>query len=341
MAATYKDIQRLTGLSLSTISKYFNGGSVKKSTRVAIESVVTQLDYRINDMARGLKSKKSMAVGLLIPRLNSLFAVNMMRHIGHFLRTKGYSCIVCDSDASRVTEREAVNFLIDKTVDGIITMPFDPSGSQLEPAKTRGLPIVFIDRKPASIEADVVLTDNYEAGRIAAKHLIDYGHTETAIIYGPSYVYTMSQRYKGFMDTYAKYCPQASIRSIETFFSMEESYKTTRELLSGKPGVTSLFCVNYELMIGAYAAIYDMGLRYPGDISFVGFDNLEMAQIMKPSITRIEQPMERIARTAADLLIKRIEIRNGGSAEQDGSEIIFETVMYKPTLINGESVARR
>ncbi len=123
MQATYKDIQNKTGFSLSTISKYFNGGSVKPQTKEAIEAAARDLNFRMNDLARGLKSRRSMSVGLLIPELNSVFHTTVMRYVGYYLRLRGYSCVVCDSNMDKQTERDAVQFLIDKTVDGIITIP--------------------------------------------------------------------------------------------------------------------------------------------------------------------------------------------------------------------------
>ena len=328
MPATYKDIQRMTGFSLSTISKFFNGSNVRPATKLAIEAAAAQLDFRVNDFARGLRSRKSMAVGLLVPRLNTTFAAIIMRRVGHFLRLRGYSSIICDSDADRATERDAVNFLIDKMVDGIISIPFDASGLQYEPARARGVPVVLMDRVTTDFEADAVVIDNYAAGGIAAQHLLSRGHTSAAIICGPSGVYTMDLRKKGFSDAFLQR-DGAVVREAETFFSIDGGYTAAKQLLESRGGVTAMFCANYELTLGAISAMNELGVMYPAFVSLIGFDNLELTGILRPALTIIEQPIEQLARSAVNQLLKRLEADEGE----------YETIMLDATLAGGKSVA--
>jgi len=330
MPSTYKDIKRLTGFSLSTISKYFNGGNVRPTTQKAIEEAAAELNFRMNDFARGLKSRKSMAVGLLVPKLNSMFATTVMGHVGHLLRQKGYSSIVYDSDHGKTTEKEAINFLINKMVDGIIAIPFDPSGSQFEPARARDIPIVLIDMKTTSFETDAVLIDNFAAGQMAAEYLLAQGHTCATVIFGPYDSYSMFQRQKGFVDTFSKRSSYVSAHAIETFYTIQNGYKAAKELLAGFHDCTAIFCTNYELTIGAYAAMNELQLRCPTDISFIGFDNMDLVRVIRPSLTLIEQPMERLAGIATDLLLKRLENDCVGE---------YETVLLDTKLVKGDSVA--
>ena len=137
MAKTYKDIQAMTGLSLATISKYFNGGALREENRIAIEQAIQKLDYRVNLFAQGLKSKKSRKVGVLNPELTSTYHTVVTSEVCYHLREAGYDTVVCDAHLDRQIERDALNFLLDRMVDGIITIPLDPAGEHLHKARER------------------------------------------------------------------------------------------------------------------------------------------------------------------------------------------------------------
>ena len=330
MPATYKDIRRLTGFSLSTISRYFNGESVKPATKKAIEEAVEQLDFRINDFARGLKSRKAMTIGLLIPDLNGLFSTTIMYFIERLLRQRGYGCFVCDCNSDKNVEIGAMNFLIRKSVDGVITIPVDTNPVYLQPARNRDIPIVLIDRIVHFFETDAVIIDNFEAGRMASEYLLSKGHKKAAIISGPSRFQTMTDRQEGFLCLFLESGSDYTTHIIETNFTIDGGYMAVKELLSSPSEVTALFCTNYELTLGAVTAMNEMGIRFPDDISLIGFDNMQLAGIIRPALTLIEQPLEQIAREAVELLLRQLE---------KGASHPYETVKLKAKLVEGASVA--
>lgn len=154
MKPTYLDIQKITGLSLSTISKYLNGGNVLPENKKAIDKAIKQLDYHINDYARGLQSKRSKSIGLLIPELESTFHTTIMSHIAHTLRKHGYACIVYTCDGNPENEADAIAFLLSKMVDGIIRIPIEKIGKHFYAARERGVPVVLVDRKTTDFRTD-------------------------------------------------------------------------------------------------------------------------------------------------------------------------------------------
>jgi len=335
MSSTYKDIKHITGYSLGTISRYFNGGNLRAKTKKDIQAAVTQLDFRVNGFARGLKSRKSLTIGLLIPELNSVFNTTIMRHVGQFFRRRGYSCLVCDCDYEIDTEREALSFLIDKMVDGIIAIPTDVSGKSLSLAHAHDVPLVLVDRKTEEFETDTVLIDNYAAGRTAADYLMARGHYRAAVIAGPISVYTMKQRSNGFLDAFTIHnngrSPAAdSVFVTETDFSIEGGYKAAKELLESKNCITAIFCVNYELTLGTIIAMNELGVKYPDDISFFGFDNMELTRTVNPSLTLVEQPLELLAQSASQLLLARLE-------NNDNSD--YKTIILDTKLVEGDSIS--
>jgi LacI family transcriptional regulator len=127
MPATIKDVARETGLSLATISKYLNGGNVLDKNKKSIEAAIRKLDFKVNEMARALKTNRSMTVGVLIPNFENIFFTSIVSNIENDLLQEGYSTIVCDYKEDPRLEAEKLNFLLDKMVDGIIIMPLTDS----------------------------------------------------------------------------------------------------------------------------------------------------------------------------------------------------------------------
>ncbi len=147
MAATIKDIARATGLGLATISSYLNGGNVREKNRIKIQKAIEELHFEVNETARGLRTNLTRTVGVVIPELTMVFCAEIITAMEDILRNHGYATIVCDCRTDAKREREAVEFLVHKRVDGLINMPVDKTGEHLEAFRQTGKPLVLIDRK--------------------------------------------------------------------------------------------------------------------------------------------------------------------------------------------------
>ncbi|HEX2986517.1 MAG TPA: LacI family DNA-binding transcriptional regulator [Caproiciproducens sp.] len=330
MASTYKDIQRLTKLSLSTISKYFNGGNVLDENRKAIERAIVKLDFRVNEYARGLKSKRSKTIGVLIPELNSTFHTAIIAEVEDILRQHGYGTIVCDSRLDKKVERDSLEFLLGKMVDGIITIPFDKSGEHLLLADERNVPVVLIDRLETDYKTDAVIVDNSGAAEMAVNEFAENGHTKIAILCGPEGVFTMKARMDGFRRALAKH----RIEPNDDYFVSEKmtisgGYEGAKRLLKMEDPPSALFCANYEMTLGAIIAVNESGIKVPSELSLIGIDNLTLAQVVKPTLTIISQPMREIAENAARLMLNRLE------DPQKGRKEIIE---LNVSMVRGQSV---
>ena len=159
MAATMKDIARRTGLGLATISSYFNGGNVREKNRIKIEEAIAELHYEVNEVARGLKTNATKTIGVVIPELNNIFCSEIITGMEDILRNHGYATIICDCRTDKKLEKDAVEFLIRKRVDGLINMPVDIKGEHLKTFQKTGKPIILIDRRIKGVECDSVLVD--------------------------------------------------------------------------------------------------------------------------------------------------------------------------------------
>ena len=182
MAATIRDIKNKTGLSLATISKYLNGGNVLPENRALIEDAIKELNYEVNEIARGLVKNKTRTVGILVYDIASFFSSNILHYLGKELRKNGYGMMICDSCNDENLEAENLKFLLSRKVDGIIILPVSVSANFLEPAKKSGIPVVLVDRAFQDEEFDCVCIDNRVAAYRAVDILIKNNHKKIAII---------------------------------------------------------------------------------------------------------------------------------------------------------------
>lgn len=336
MAATIKDIARETGLSLATISKYINGGNLREKNRVAIERAIKKLDYRVNEYARGLKSKKSRTVGMVLPELSNLFNMKIVSVIERILQEQGYSVIICDSQNNLEQEARSVEFLLSKQVDGIINIPMGNSSSHLAPAVEHQIPILLLDR-PLDKLNDVVscvLIDNQRAARMAVRLLLDAGHRSIGVVVGPAGVYTAEMRLKGYREALEEYGIPFEERLVaRASLTVEGGYRQMRRLLKESKDMTAVFVTNYEMTLGALIALNKEGVQIPQELSIVGFDNImDLSRVFRPSLTIVSQPMEQIGIQAARLMLERL------SGDASAAPM---TVTLSATLREGASIQPR
>jgi len=335
LAATIKDIARLTGLGLATISSYLNGGNVRKENREKIEAAIKELNFEVNEVARGLKTKKTKTIGVVIPELNNKFCTDIITVMEDILRNHGYATIVCDCRTDRELEKKAVEFLYRKRVDGIINMPVGCDGSHLDCFRKAGVPVVMIDRKINGVDCDYVLVDNLAAAKNAVSSLIAAGHSRIGMIGGPQDVYTAQERLLG----YKLALIEAGIVPDEGLieqgdYTINSGVHSIERLIKNNKDMTAVFVANYEMTMGAVIGLNELGVRIPDDISFIGFDSEEFARACRPRLTIVSQPTADIGKKVAEIILSRIE------APKDASEAAYKLIKLQTRLVEGSSVKR-
>ena len=276
MAATMKDIARRTGLGLATISSYFNGGNVREKNRIKIEEAIEELHYEVNEVARGLKTNATKTVGVVIPELNNVFCAEIISGMEDILRSHGYAAIVCDCRTDKKLEKEAVDFLTRKRVDGIINMPVDMTGAHLNEFQM----------------------------------LVEEQHQKIGLIGGPDEVFTARQRMLGYMKALKDHGIAVDEKLIcHGDYTIQGGVQAVEELVKENPDMTAVFVTNYEMTMGAVIGLNEMGVSMPEEISLVGFDNLPFARACRPALTIVSQPTEKIARETAQIMLERLEGR--------------------------------
>ena len=330
MSVTIKDVARDTGLSIATISKYLNGGNVLEDNKASIKSVIEKLGYKVNTMARGLKTNKTMTVGVLIPDLKNIFCTTIISNLENILMQSGYSTIVCDYNQCKDTESEKLNFLVGKQVDGIILLPSGSTLLGLDGLIDRGIPVVLIDRAMEELHCDTILVDNLPASYNAVELLITRGHRRIGIICGPRDVFTARERLLGYVRVHGDYAMCVDETLVKTGdYDVDSGYSLLNDLLNLADPPTAVFVTNYEMTLGAVMAANERNIRFPDDISFIGFDNMQMARIVKPRLAIVMQPVEQIGEVAANILLRRLKGDMGNFPAM---------VRLKTSLVPGESI---
>lgn len=332
MAATMKDIARRTGLGLATISSYFNGGNVREKNRKKIEEAIEELHYEVNEVARGLKTNATKTIGVVIPELNNVFCSEIITGMEDVLRSHGYATIICDCRTDRKLEKEAVEFLTRKRVDGIINMPVDVSGTHLKAFDRTGKPIVIIDRKIQGLSCDSVLVDNERAAEDAVEFLMENGHRNIGIIVGPQEIFTAQERLKGYYAAHEKRgIPVQESLIYHGDYIIQGGVKGLEELVKKNPQMTAVFVTNYEMTMGAVIGINELGIHMPKELSMIGFDNLQFARACSPKLTIVSQPTEAIGEKVAQMILSRL-----GVGEETEEKTV--TLKLQTEIIMGKSV---
>ena len=306
--STIKDVAQLAGLSIATISKYINGGNVLDDNRRLIADAIEKLDYKVNHAARTLKTNKTMTIGVLLPSINTPFFATICANIEQQLQLEGFSMFICSYYDDPEEELNKVRFFIDKNVDGILFVPHSVTADDLmsiAEIQERKTPIVLMDR---SIDGfDRVLTDNSSAVHTAVEKLIISGHRRIGIIIGPDDITTANERKIGYERVHADYSIPIDRELIRVGdYSIGSGYEQMNALLSMEDPPTAVMGTNHEMTVGAITAAYERKLIIPDDISFIGYDEIQLTRIFNPPITTVLQPMEKIALNAAELILMRI-----------------------------------
>lgn len=307
--ATIKDVARLAGVSVSTISKYLNGGNVLEENAEAIRKAIAELDYRVNPFARSLKTQRSKSIGVLLPEMTPPFFGRVVMALDRCLREHGYHTLISCYSSSYGLERENLQFLLGNGVDGLIYAPEDISAEEFyELTANCNVPTVQIDRMITGVGSDTVLVDNAEAAYSAVSSLIRRGHRRTAIITGPKSVYSAKERLVGYLralsDNNILYDDNLVISGQYDFAT---GYRALDTLLKLQDPPTAVFTTNYDFTIGLVTAARERGISIPEELDIFGFDCVQICTMMRPPLPVVHQPEEEIGQLAAGYMIQRLE----------------------------------
>lgn len=306
---TIRDVAKKANVSITTVSHVINGTRfVEEATTKKVLDAIEALNYTVNSAARSLRAGKSATIGLVVPDTANLFFAEFLRRIEDFSFKSGYNLIICNTDNDLVKEDNYLNALISKQVDGVIYISSGGDSEHLKTFDKYNIPVVIADREVPTELADIVMLNNERAGYDVATYLINSGHKVIGCITGPDRLSPSSQRLQGFIRAHEELGVTFYPELVTTGkFTLASGYTSFDILWQQKHKPTALFVFSDMMAIGAMHNAISRGLKVPEDLSFVGFDDIELASVMRPALTTYSQPIGKMAETIIDLLLDRIK----------------------------------
>ena len=323
--ATIKDVARMAGVSVSTVSKFINGGNVRPENVEPIRSAIEALDFRVNPFARSLKTQRSRYIGILLPSITAPFFGSVVDALDKKLREHGYHSLISCYGSSPGLERENLQFLLGNGIDGLVYAPEDITSDVFyELTANSGIPVVQVDRKIQGVASDTVLVDNTDAVCKAVSRMIRKGHKRVAILTGPRSVFSAKERLMGYVtalsDNNVPYDDSLVITATNEFAT---GYRGFNALMQLPDPPTAVFATNYDITLGLVTAARERGIKIGEEMDVFGFDCVEVCTMMQPPLPVVHQPEAEIGRTAAQYLIDRL---NGYAGEPRLTRLICNVV---------------
>ncbi|HZG60846.1 MAG TPA: catabolite control protein A [Anoxybacillus sp.] len=306
MNVTIYDVAREANVSMATVSRVVNGNpNVKPSTRKKVLEAIERLGYRPNAVARGLASKKTTTVGVIIPDISSIFFAELARGIEDIATMYKYNIILSNSDQNKDKELHLLNTMLGKQVDGILFMGGYISEEHVAEFKKSPVPIVLA----ATIEENNIIPsvniDYEQAAYDAVSFLIEKGHKRIAYVTGPADDPINNKKLAGYRRALEQYgLTYDETLVIEGDYSYDSGIEAYEKIAELDEQPTAVFVGTDEMALGVIHSAQDHGVNIPEQLEVVGFDNTRLATMVRPRLTTVVQPMYDIGAVAMRLLTK-------------------------------------
>jgi DNA-binding LacI/PurR family transcriptional regulator len=307
---TIRDVARLAGVAVSTVSYVVNGtGQVSAETRLKVVSAIDAIRYEPNLLARNLKAGRAACVGLIAPELQNPYFSSLAAGVQDIAQSRDMLLVLCTTQSTQRWEEYYSQVLRARRVDGMIFL----SGSGMLTPTILDLVqndnVVLVDERLPALDVPTVTATNLLGARAVAKHVLEQGHRRVAIIGGPTALWTAGQRMAGYREALAAYGIDPLAVPVATGdYQQESGFECARRLLEGPYAerLTALICANDLMAIGAMLYCRRAGLRIPEDISLCGFDNTPLAALIEPGLTSVDQSGRSLGIAACRLLLRLI-----------------------------------
>jgi LacI family transcriptional regulator len=307
MNVTIYDVAREASVSMATVSRVVNGNpNVKPTTRKKVLEAIERLGYRPNAVARGLASKKTTTVGVIIPDISSIFYAELARGIEDIATMYKYNIILSNSDQNKDKELHLFNTMLGKQVDGIVFMSGNITEEHVQEFERSPVPVVLAASIETGESIPSVAIDYKQAAYDAVAMLIEKGHKEIGYVSGPMLEPVNALKK---LAGYRQALEEANIEFnedlvVEGDYTYDSGMEAYEKLMEQSKGITAIFVATDEMALGVIHGAQDNGVSIPDQLEVVGFDNTRLATMVRPTLTTVLQPMYDIGAVAMRLLTK-------------------------------------
>ena len=297
-----KDVAKVAGVSPTTVSRVLNNrGYISEETRKKVYDAMEEINYYPNEIARALLNNRTYFVGVIVPTVTSPFHGEVVEQIEYYLSQKNYKMLLCNSKNQMDTEKAYIDMLRRNQVDGMIV---GTHNAVVETYSKLKMPVVGIDRYLGE-HIPVVSCDNYAAGQMATRHLIDKGCQHILCIRGNSKLKMPgNNRSQAYIQEMEKVGLPQMILEVPFIMENVEKQKLIYDMLNAHPEIDGIFASSDVIAAQVIQICGKKGIRIPEQVKVVGFDDCGLASMTTPSITTIRQPVDEMAQLAVDMLIR-------------------------------------
>ncbi|MBN6052900.1 LacI family DNA-binding transcriptional regulator [Nonomuraea sp. RK-328] len=357
--ASIKEVAKLASVSVGTVSNVLNRpDAVSPATRERVLNAMNELGFVRNESARALRSGRTRTMGLVVLDVTNPFFTDVAKGVEAVAADNGMIVTLCNSDQDGPREHRYLHHLEEQRVQGILITPVERENERLEQIIERGTPVVLLDHRATRRNRCSVAVDDVLGGRLAAEHLLAQGHRRLGFVGGSWTISQVAERHKGAAQAVEAAAAAASrpgshdaesaaasrtggsdeVPSLTLIDVPSLSFASGRhaaERLAAMPGParpTALFCANDLLALGLMQGLTAAGLRIPGDVALIGYDDIDYAGAAAVPLSSIRQPREELGRVAAELLLEEIDA---------GERHRHRQVLFDPELVIRDSSVRR
>ena len=306
--ATMKQVAERAGVSTTTVSHVLNNTrAVSEDVKERVRTAMAEMRYIPSAVARSLKNDKTHTIGMMIPNNTNPYFAELIQGIEDASFKQGYNVILCNAYDDTRKQSAYLQVLMEKRIDGLILVASGADDELSSRLQHQPIPTVLVDREVEGVEADFVEADHEEGGYLATKYLIDLGHKDIACVSGPIDLLPSRARVEGYL----RALKEAGLRFrldylVRSDFTSEGGFQAFKQLLAMPKPPSAIFASNDLMAIGGICAASAAGVRVPGQLSVIGYDDIALASFTTPPLTTMAQPKYEMGALTARVLLDRV-----------------------------------
>jgi LacI family transcriptional regulator len=332
-----RQVAERAGVSVGTVSNVLNRPElVTPTTRERVQAAIRELKFVRNDSARQLRVGRSRTLGLVVLDISNPFFTDVARGVEETANREGLAVIVCNSDEDADKEASHLDLLAEMRVQGVLINPIHESGERIKALRDHGTPVVLFDRQAESpLDECSVAVDDVLGGELAVQHLIERGHRKILFLGGPTALRQVRERHEGAALAANRSADQIDLEIMTTSALNVPAGRSAGDEIAARSSnnrPTAVFCANDLIAMGLLQALTHAGLRVPGDVAIVGYDDIDFAAAAAVPLSSVRQPRQLLGRTGAEQLLDETS-----NPDHEHRQVIFEPEL----VVRASSATRR